>query len=130
MRTRTPHEIPGRLAAIRRRFDRWRLTRQGRSRIPFSVVQATLEQDGHLVLDLTTDESTVWESPHQVHLASVALCHENRKLVFPPEKIDAQGRVVIVGTLTAGIEIRSLPLSAVEMTVIAAEEVPSSPTVP
>jgi hypothetical protein len=34
MRTRTTHDIPARLAAIRRRFDRWRLIRQGRSRIP------------------------------------------------------------------------------------------------
>jgi len=34
MRTRTAHDLPARLAATRRRFEHWRLTRQGRSRIP------------------------------------------------------------------------------------------------
>jgi hypothetical protein len=34
MRTRTTRDHPARLASLRRRFDRWRLTRQGRSRIP------------------------------------------------------------------------------------------------
>lgn len=34
MRTGPMQSLPVQLAAIRRRFDRWRLTRQGRSRIP------------------------------------------------------------------------------------------------
>jgi len=96
--------------------------------IHFSVLQATLELDGHFVLDLTTDEPSVWESSDRTYLIGVALCHENRKLVFPPERIDSHGRVTVIGTLTAGIEMHSIPLSALELTVIAAAE--SKPPLP
>ena len=34
MRTGTTHDVPGGMERLRRRFDRWRETRDGRSRIP------------------------------------------------------------------------------------------------
>jgi hypothetical protein len=46
MRTRTTHDIPVRLAAIRRGFDRWRRTRQGRPRIPEELWALAVEAAG------------------------------------------------------------------------------------
>jgi hypothetical protein len=53
MRTRTTHDIPVRLAAIRRGFDRWRRTRQGRSRIPEELWALAVEAAGQYGLNST-----------------------------------------------------------------------------
>ena len=46
MRTRTAHQILSRSAAIRRRFDRWRRTRRGRSRIPETLWAPAVKAGG------------------------------------------------------------------------------------
>jgi hypothetical protein len=53
MRTRTTHDIPARLAAIRRRFHRWRLTRRGRSRIPEQLWALAVKVAGQYGLNPT-----------------------------------------------------------------------------
>ena len=46
MRTRTASDLPVRLERIRRRFDGWRRTRQGRSRIPAGLWAAAVKAAG------------------------------------------------------------------------------------
>jgi hypothetical protein len=46
MRTRTTRDRPAGLETIRRRFDRWRLTRRGRSRIPEELWAAAVKTAG------------------------------------------------------------------------------------
>ena len=46
MRTRTPRHLPARLEGLRRRFDRWRWTRKGRSRIPEALWTAAVKAAG------------------------------------------------------------------------------------
>jgi hypothetical protein len=46
MRTRTTDGLSARLNQIRRRFDRWRATRQGRSRIPAALWAAAVKAAG------------------------------------------------------------------------------------
>jgi hypothetical protein len=43
MRTRTTYQYPARLEGIRQRFDRWRATREGRSRIPERLWASAVE---------------------------------------------------------------------------------------
>jgi hypothetical protein len=46
MRARATQTLPGRLEAIRRRFERWRRTRKGRSRIPEPLWAAAAKAAG------------------------------------------------------------------------------------
>ena len=43
MRTETTHQYPARLEGTRRRFDRWRATREGRARIPERLWSAAVK---------------------------------------------------------------------------------------
>jgi len=46
MRTRAIRDIPARLEGTRRRFDRWRRTRKGRSRIPKALWTSAVKAAG------------------------------------------------------------------------------------
>ena len=46
MRTRTTVDVPAQLGRIRRRFDCWRRTREGRSRIPAGLWTAAVKAAG------------------------------------------------------------------------------------
>ncbi len=54
MRSRTTGTLPAPLEAIRRRFERWRRTRTGRSRIPDTRWTAAVQVAGHYGLHRTT----------------------------------------------------------------------------
>ncbi len=54
MRSRTTGTLPAPLEAIRRRFERWRRTRTGRSRIPDTLWTAAVQVAGHYGLHRTT----------------------------------------------------------------------------
>ena len=46
MRTRNARDLPARLEGLRRRFERWRRTRQGRSRIPEALWASAVKAAG------------------------------------------------------------------------------------
>lgn len=54
MRSRTTGTLPAPLEATRRRFERWRRTRTGRSRIPDTLWTAAVQVAGHYGLHRTT----------------------------------------------------------------------------
>ena len=53
MRTRTAYDPPGRLGAVCRRFDRWRETRAGCSRIPAALWASAVKAAGRHGLNPT-----------------------------------------------------------------------------
>ncbi len=53
MRIRTAYDMPARLGAVRRRFERWRATRTGLSRIPANLWAAAVKAAGQYGLSPT-----------------------------------------------------------------------------
>jgi hypothetical protein len=53
MRTRTMHDFPAWLERLRRRFERWRQTRDGRSRIPEALWASAVKAAGRYGLNPT-----------------------------------------------------------------------------
>jgi hypothetical protein len=53
MKTAIGQDLPGRLAAIRRRLEHWRQTRTGRSRIPAGLWASAVKAAGRYGLNLT-----------------------------------------------------------------------------
>jgi len=53
MRTGTTHDLPAWLERLRRRFDRWRETREGRSRIPEALWASAVKATGRHGLNPT-----------------------------------------------------------------------------
>jgi len=86
-------------------------------KIAFDVIRAEIEHDGHLVLDLVTADKRYWEKPDCRFMISAVLTYYNRKVVLPTEKIYSDGRVTFVANLVSGVEIRTIPLSAIQLSV-------------
>ena len=53
MRTGTTHDVPAGMERLRRRFDRWRQTRDGRSRIPEALWASAVKAAGRHGLNPT-----------------------------------------------------------------------------
>ena len=87
----------------------------------FNVTRADLENDGYFTLCLETTTKSIWKRAKSAYFVTAVLCQETRRIVFPSEVIGSQGRLTIVGKLVSGIEIRNLPLEAIELTVSVAE---------
>lgn len=83
----------------------------------FELIRAGIERDGHFVLDLSTADRNFWQTADRNFVVCATLQHEHYKLILPTEKIHADGRITIVGNMVSGVEIRDLPLAAIELSV-------------
>ena len=87
--------------------------------VRFSAVRAELGRDGHFVLDLSTEQRQYWETPSSCCKVEAALVEDQpprqRTLRFAPQKVFANGQVIFIASLPAGIEIRQFPLSSIAL---------------
>lgn len=72
MKTKTAADLPARLEAIRGRFERWRQTRHGRSRIPADLWASAVKAAGWYGLNPTARALGVDYKSLQHHVAAAA----------------------------------------------------------
>jgi len=87
-------------------------------RIPFQVVRAEISSSGRCLVDLSTTQREVWETPEVYYEALVSLCHERIRLALHPERIRNDGRVVVLDKLDTGVAIDEIPPSAIRVRVV------------
>ncbi len=71
MKTAIGQDLPARLEAIRRRLERWRQTRHGRSRIPASLWTSAVKAAGRYGLNPTARALGLDYKSVQRHVAAV-----------------------------------------------------------
>ena len=72
MKTATAYDLPARLEALRRRFERWRQTREGRSRIPEVLWTSAVKAAGRYGLNPTARALGLDYKSLQRHVAVAA----------------------------------------------------------
>jgi len=98
------------------------------NRVPFQVVRAEISSSGRCLVDLSTTQREVWETPEVCYEALVSLCHESIRLELHPERIRSDGRVVVVDKLDSGVAVDEIPPSVIRVRVVDQHPRPPEPS--
>ena len=83
----------------------------------FEVIQANVEPDGFLTLDLTTADREYHQTEGSSYQAAAALAAGGVRLELPGGPIDEQGRVTFTGLLPEAVAVEQLPLFSFDVTI-------------
>jgi hypothetical protein len=85
--------------------------------VEFGIIQAEIDKKGLFSLDLSTRDSSYWETEDRLYFLEVTLRYKGTQLILPSDKIHSEGRATISAPLNVDIEISEIPVDAIRLTV-------------
>lgn len=83
----------------------------------FGVLSASIDSTGYLKIDLETENENYWRRNGSEYELEAALSYENIKVIFPYERINAQGRVTVVENLGTSMAVPDIPPELIHLRV-------------
>jgi len=85
--------------------------------VEFGVIKAEIDDRGRLTLELSTASRNFWKTGSQAYAAEAILCHQDKRLLLPPDMVHADGTVLIQTPLDCDTRPTNLPISAIELVI-------------